>query len=634
MHDFPPDVPDFSASHATDARRGSATRDFSHPDTRSPSRFLRWMLRQQASVLVISSLLGLLQFLPGSIGPYLVGRAIDDGVLPRNFHAVVTWALVLLLLIMLGALAGVLRHTFIVRTWLVALYGIIKLVTRKTTQMGHILPQRTPTGEILSVSSGDSDQFGAINEVLTRAVGAGIAYLLVAGIVLKTSVELGIVVLVAAPILVLVALPLLKPLERRQAIERSTSSKLTSMATDIVAGLRILRGIGGERTFARNYALQSQVVRRSGVAAGTWQAAVDATGVLFAGLFLVSLTWLGAREVAASTLTVGELISFFGYAVFMVWPIQTFFELAQKWVRCLVSARKTIAVLGQETPWRDPSVPLRVPADAAITDLEAGFEAKPGLLTIVVSAVPDDSAALADRLGRYLPTETDPISLDIDENIKGRRARQERARQARERARLAARDRAITDRQWGVQVGAVDLADIPISEVRRHILVSDTSGLVFAGTLQSAVDPHGRLSREQAEKALHTAAAEDVFEAMPGGWQGVIDERGRGLSGGQRQRLILARAIAMDPEILILVEPTSAVDAHTEALIAARLRGHRDGRTTIVMSASPLLLHHADEVAFLVAGQVVDTGTHEDLLSRNAEYRHVVIRSMEEVVDV
>jgi ABC-type bacteriocin/lantibiotic exporter with double-glycine peptidase domain len=636
MHDFPPVVPDFTAGSRLDQspRRRSSTRDFADPDTRSGARLLLWTVRQQTPLILLVSLMSLVQMLPASLGPYLVGRVVDDGIIARDMSAVVDWCLALLGIVVLGVAGGILGHTLIVRMWLVVLYAIIKLVTRKTTQMGHIQPQRMPTGEILSVSSGDSDQFGALTEVLSRAIGAGLAYLMVAAIILNTSLELGIVVLVAAPVLVLVALPLLRPLGRRQAVERSTSSELTSMATDIVAGLRILRGIGGERTFARNYAAQSQVVRKAGLAAGTWQAAVDATGVLFAGLFLVAITWLGARLVAVGELSVGQLISFFGYAVFMIFPVRTFFELAQKTVRCLVSARKTAAVLGQQPPWRHPAEPLSLPLGEPIRDLQTGFVGEAGLLTVVVSAVPDDSAALADRLGRYLPTETDPISLDIDESIKGRRARQERARQAEARVRLAARDQAITDRQWGVEVGRVDLADCPIDDVRRHIVVSDTSGAVFAGTLQAAVDPHGRLTREQAERAMHTAAAEDVFEAMPGGWQGHIDERGRGLSGGQRQRLVLARVLALDPEILVLVEPTSAVDAHTEALIAERLAEHRRGRTTIVMSGSPLLLHHADRVALMGSGRVLDQGTHDELLERSPEYRHVVVRTMEEAVDV
>ena len=125
-----------------------------------------------------------------------------------------------------------------------------------------------------------------------------------------------------------------------------------------------------------------------------------------------------------------------------------------------------------------------------------------------------------------------------------------------------------------------------------------------------------------------------VHDITPGGWQGLLDERGRGLSGGQRQRLVLARALAQDPDILVLVEPTSAVDAHTEAAIAERLRRHRRGRTTVVMSASPLLLHHADRVAFLRDGVVIDRGTHDDLAARLPEYRRVVLRAASEEVAV
>jgi ABC-type bacteriocin/lantibiotic exporter with double-glycine peptidase domain len=359
---------------------------------------------------------------------------------------------------------------------------------------------------------------------------------------------------------------------------------------------------------------------------------VDATSVLFSGLFLVALTWLGAREVVTGDLRVGQLVSFFGYAVFMVWPIQTFFESAQKWVRCLVSARKAIAVLEQQPPWRPPTDPLQLPAEGVLHDDRSGFTARPGELTLLVSALPDDSAALADRLGRYLPAEYEPVPLDV-EGVKGRAARRARERQRAERVRLAEHDRQLAEQRWGVALGPVDLGDVPLADVRRKILVSDAGSQVFAGTLQNLIDPRGQLTLERAEAALHTAAAEDVFEGLPGGWQGRIDERGRGLSGGQRQRLVLARAVALDPDVLVLVEPTSAVDAHTEALIARRLAEHRRGRMTVVTSVSPLLLHHADRVAFLQDGTVTASGSHEDLLRTSAAYRAVVARGLDDDPD-
>lgn len=111
-----------------------------------------------------------------------------------------------------------------------------------------------------------------------------------------------------------------------------------------------------------------------------------------------------------------------------------------------------------------------------------------------------------------------------------------------------------------------------------------------------------------------------------------IDEKGRGLSGGQRQRIVLARALLSDADVLCLVEPTSAVDAHTEAAIAPRLAAHRQGRTTVVTTVSPLVLNAVDEVAFLEAGRVVARGSHADLLARD-DYRRVVARGMEDTDD-
>lgn len=615
MEDFPPRVGAYLDASA-DA-----------PDTRTPTAFLRWMVRQQGLLVVASLTVALVWTIPQAVGPWIIGRAIDAGIGTGEAGATTGWLVLLAVVTVVGAASGIAYHTLVVRQWLVALYGTTKLVTRKTLQLGHVSSRRVPTGEVLSVSGSDSDQFGAFFEVGSRAVSQLVAYLVVAGIVLATSVRVGLLVLLAAPLLVLLGAPLLRPLQRWQRIERTRSSELTSMATDIVAGLRILRGIGGEETFGDGYASQSQGVRAAGVRAGWWQAGVEALGVLLSGGFVVALMWVGTREVVAGRLTVGQLVSFLGYGLFLVQPMRTFVELAQKWTRTLVSARKANTVLEQQPPWQEPAHPEALPVGAEILDEESGLVVAPGRLTMVVSAQPEVSAAVADRLGRYLPSEeSTQVGADLPEDLTGRAARVERRRRDVLRAEQVARDEERAGRRWGVTVGGVDLSQVPLAQVRERILVSDASPHTFAGTLREAVDPHGTLTREEAEQALHAAAAEDVFDSLPGGWQGELEERGRGLSGGQRQRLVLTRALALDPEVLVLVEPTSAVDAHTEARIAERLGPHRSGRTTVVMTASPLLLHHADEVVLLEDGRATARGRHSELLRESAAYRRVVVR--------
>ena len=621
MRDFHPEIDTFYS--AAGRTPGPA------PDTRTPAAFLRWFMKYQWRVIALSTLFAVLWQLPLTVGPLLFGKAIDHGVDAHSTSATLYYAGLLLLVTLIGGVFGIWLHTLIVRSWLIGLYGTMKMVTRKVVQMGHVLPRRTPTGEVLSVASSDSDEFGALTEINSRAASQVVAYLVVAFIVLSISPELGVLILLAAPVLVTAALPLLKPLHRRQQIERSRNSDLTSMATDIVAGLRILRGIGGERTFGRNYDVQSQLARQAGVSAGIWQAAIEAVGVLFSGVFIVLLVWLGTHEVIDGDLTIGQLISFLGYALFMIYPIQTFFELAQKLTRAMVSARKAIAIFEHQPPWINADAPRALPEHGDLVDEETGFVAREGQLTIVVSAVPEDTSALADRLGRYLTTDVEPISQDIGEGVKGRAARRARAEREAERARIAARDEERARQRWGVTLGGVDLSEARLTDVRERILVSDSGSQLFAGTLQDAVDPHDRLDRRQAEDALRVANAEDVYDALPGGWQGQLDERGRGLSGGQRQRVVLARAIAAQAPVLVLVEPTSAVDAHTEARIAERVADVRRGRTTVVTTVSPLWLHHADRIVLVQDNEAVAEGTHEDLLLDSPGYRRVVTRAMD-----
>src|SRR5690625_79179 len=594
------------------------------PDTRSPGRFLWWLLRRQRGLVAVIGLLSVVFLLPAAIAPWALGRAIDEGIIGGDTRAFATWVGLLAVTTLLGAAVGGLHHYLSVKAWLIASYGTIGLVTNKTLQLGHVQGRRTPTGEALSVAGADSTQFGAFAEVTGRAIGNVAAYLIVAVIVLNTNVHLGLIILLVAPVLALLTGPLLRPLQKAQTQERSRNSELTSMATDIVAGLRILRGIGGEGTFAANYEKQSGRVREAGVRAGVWSGTIDAAGVLLSGVFIVGLMILGVREVTGGNLSVGALVTFLGYALFLLEPIRTLFEFAQKLILSFVSAEKTIHLLSHDSPW-PPRGETALDEHAPLHDVASGATFAPGKTTMIVSAVPEDGAALADRLGRYLPEEQ-PIALDPVEELAGSAARAARRQNAAARRAASEQDTHRAARPWGVELGGIDLGTVPLGHVRQTILVQDAKPAVFAGTLQRAIDPEGTLTREQAEESLAAAAAQDVYESVPGGWQGLLEERGRGLSGGQRQRLVLARSYAARPPILVLVEPTSAVDAHTEVLIAERLPEIRRGQTTIVATSSPLLLHHADEVVLLTDGRVTARGTHIDLLASCPDYRNVVVR--------
>jgi ABC-type multidrug transport system fused ATPase/permease subunit len=170
------------------------------------------------------------------------------------------------------------------------------------------------------------------------------------------------------------------------------------------------------------------------------------------------------------------------------------------------------------------------------------------------------------------------------------------------------------------------LKAIALDEIRARILVADHDSYLFAGTLRELLRIRDGLDDGELRGALRAASAEDVVDALPDGLDTPIGARARTLSGGQRQRVRLARALLAEPEVLILIDPTSAVDAHTEARIAERLREARAGLTTVVIATSPLLLGRVETVAHLRAGRVVEVGRHTELLDRSAAYRALVAR--------
>jgi ABC-type multidrug transport system fused ATPase/permease subunit len=551
------------------------------PDVRSPGRYLWWVARGQVPTIIGGVTFGTVWMVAQSVMPAIIGRAIDEGVRADDASRLWMWALALLGVGLLQAGAGILRHRFAVQNWLIAAYRTVQVVSRHAVRLGATLPRRVSTGEVVSIGSSDLAHVGNTIDVMGRGAGAVVSFFVVAFILLNASVTLGLVVLIGVPALLLLLGPILKPLQRRNMAQRELMGELNTLASDIVGGLRVLRGIGGEDVFHRRYVEESQRVRQAGVQVARLQSLLDALQVFLPGLFVVIVVWLGARFAVEGKITPGELVAFYGYSAFLMIPLRTGTEVANKLIRGLVAGRRICRVISVTPEAQDIDRPRTASTAEELVDVRSGFRAQPGRLTALVAEVPEDSAAVADRLGRF----ADGPAL----------------------------------------LGGVSLSDLERDFVRRAILVSDSNATLFSGPLREELDLHGTATDDDILEAIATASAEDVLEALDEGLGTEVEERGRSFSGGQRQRLVLTRALLADPDILVLVEPTSAVDAHTEARIAERLRRHRAGRTTVVTTASPLMLDHSDEVALMEEGHVVAVGRHRELMD-DPRYRRVVAR--------
>ena len=561
--------------------------DPGRPDTRSPLRLLLWVGGKQLGSLGLGIAFGIVWMLAQALLPYVLGRAVDDGLAADDRGALLAWAGVLLVLGGVQAFAGVMRHRCAVSNWLQASYRLIQVVAHHAANAGPAVRGHLTTGEVVATVSNDALRAGGAFDITARLAGAIVSYVVVAILLLSSSTVLGLVVLLGVPVLVATLSFVIRPLQARQREQREEVGQLTALGADTVAGLRVLRGIGGESVFFDRYQRQSEEVRLAGVRVALPQSTLDSAQVLLPGIFVVIVIWLGGRFAIDGKIGPGELVAFYGYAAFLVIPLRTAAEAVDKVTRAFVGARRMLAILTIERAVVDPDAPAAPPpANALLADARSGLVVEPGRLTCLVSADAEDAVELADRLGRFVESD-------------------------------------------GVTLGGVPLAELPVEVVRRRIVVSETDPLLFSGTLRHELDPWGRADDATILTALAVANAEDVLDSLPDGLDGHVEERGRSFSGGQRQRVALARALLAEAEILVLVEPTSAVDAHTEARIARRLREARAGLTTVVVSASPLVLDQADRVVFLEAGRVTAAGSHRELLHTVPAYRATVTREEE-----
>jgi ABC-type multidrug transport system fused ATPase/permease subunit len=557
--------------------------DPGRPDLRSPERFLWWVARGQWRPLAVGiawgiAWMGVQALVPGALGAGV--QAVVDG----DPGAALQWGGVVLALGVTQAGAGIMRHRAAVTNWLTAASRTQQLVARQAAHLGGDLADQVSTGEVVTVTASDVERIGSAFDVTARFAGAIVSFLVVAALLIGASPLLGVIVLVGVPLLSSGVVPLVRPLERREAVQRERVGQASARAADTVAGLRVLRGIGGEALFLDRFTEASQRARAAGVATAVVRSVLDALQVALPGVLVVVVTALAAGQVAAGSLQPGALVAFYGYTAFLVLPLRTLTEAAQKAASARVAARRVVRVLSLQRRRVEPQSPAAEPPRGDLVDPVTGLVVRHGWSLGIASADPALASALARRLA------------DV---------------------------RHGSDAAPATTLAGTRVAELATDVLRRRVILQDTDPVLLSGSVEHLLDVP-RSGRVSAAAAVAGSCSQDVLDGL-GGFDAHLPERGRSLSGGQRQRLALARSLRADPDVLVLSEPTSAVDAHTEAAIASALSGLREGRTTVVTTTSPLVLASLDEVVLMDEEGVVVRGHHTALMADD-RYRAVVTR--------
>lgn len=524
--------------------------------------------------------------------PIMIGVVIDRAVTPGDLGQ---------LLLFLGVLA--VQFTLLTTAYR---FGARRLMAA-IAEEGHRLrlevsakilhPRGVRTdmraGDLLTVSTSDADNTSYLLDYIPRIVGAIVATVVSAVALFLISVPLGLVVLIATPI-VLVLLQISSPvITRRVADQQEQAGRATSLATDLVTGLRPLRGLGAQDAAAQRYREVSRRSLRATLRASRTQGAYLAASTTLSTLLACGIAIMAGWFALTGRITVGQLIAVIGLAQFLIEPFGTL-AVVPSWIgeaRASADRVALIADAGLVLP-EGAAKPAEHPCDLRLSGVRHGpldgldLHVLPGEFVGVVARRSGDAEALVRLL--CMPA----------------------------------------DYQGSVLLGGSPLEQVERGHARRLLLVEPHHADLFTGTIAANIAVHS--GDEMLTDALSAAAADEVLATQADGLDAVVTERGASLSGGQRQRIALARALLARPPVLVLHDPTTAVDAVTEHAIAQGIRALRHGPeagfATVVITSSPALLAATDRVVVLGDGAVTAEGGHEALGANDDTYRQLVLR--------
>ena len=459
------------------------------------------------------------------------------------------------------------------------------------------------SGEVLAVATSDAEQAASYARAWAVGIAQVTAITVTTVVLLSINVPLGVGVLLGVPLMLLLLRVPAARITRRTEAKQATAARATAMATDQVSGLRVLMGIGARHNAALRYRDVSDRALTASVGAaatnGLYKGLVTAAGAVFLACVAGTAGWMALQ----GHITIGELVIVVGLAQFLSEPVQALGMVGQMFAVARASAQRLVRLLN---------------APDAVT--ATGGRILPGVLPDVPHAVELegvthrtlDGVDLTVAQGEFVGVlTTDPRDAEALVDV------------------LAGRSEGAGGT---VRVGGIPVTELDLTSLRGAVLVEEHDSVLFEGTLHSNLhtDPTRVADESALRAALAAAAAEELVTGHPDGLDRPVTDRAANLSGGQRQRVALARALVADPPVLVLHDPTTAVDAVTEEAIAqgtAALRAERSPLgATLVIANSPALLARADRVVVLREGRVHALGTHTRLAEDDPHYREAVLR--------